>query len=894
MGVGGRSGVAPSGTVTFLFTDVEGSTRLWAADSDAMAASLRVHDDIVRGAVESRGGFVFTTAGDSFAVAFAKASQAVEAAVAAQQALASAAWPGPHLRVRMGLHLGEAEERGGDYFGPVVNACARVEAAGHGGQVLVTDAVRSVIGWPDLVDLGSSLLRDLPEPMRIFQVGAGAFPPLRGLVGARDSLPVRRTRLLGRDRELASLVPLLLSERLVTLVGPGGIGKTSLAIEAAGHVSEEFQGGAHFADLAPVSDPDDIVAALCRGVQLTVTSAPYERLCDYLASSATLIVVDNCEHLIDDAAELVDRLLKDVPSLHLLATSREFLDLDGERVVRVDPLPSQVGSAAVRLFVERVVEATPSFDPSADDLEQISNICGRLDGLPLAIELAAGRARSMTLSEIYRGLDDRFTLLAGGRRGKLRRQQTLRAAIDWSIELLEPAERSLLTRLAVFAGTFPLGGAAALADPGPASVADCVASLTAKSLIDRVDDVRGEARFRLLETVREWGLEEMLRSDQLREVRDLHADWYLAAADELDAQGWNEAAMGLRWVDDMVDAAAAAVHLRDRDVEGAALILAVRITSLVESGLGTLGREIQRAARAGGWSRSPCRQWRAEHGNRMNLLEDFPFDDPPPDDDGSFEWRYLVGGADFDNAGLLGWYRTWLEPAAVVAETRALEPVAPNHDSRMIRAAGMANSVQAFVHLGYFEEAVAAFEESRRLAREAGRERAGMMTEIHSLMVAATCLDLDLREAVAANEAELGWRGWGPFLELERAVISNAPAARRVEIARAAREHCRGRWPGEESLFLAYFGYFALADGDVDHARHLSESVVMRTPGTASLMRHNLIRANGEPLELISDQGHHRRAMAAQVVISALANATNASIGGNRQKLRDEVARILD
>ena len=316
------------------------------------------------------------------------------------------------------------------------------------------------------------------------------------------------------------------------------------------------------------------------------------------------------------------------------------------------------------------------------------------------IGLAAGRARSMAIGEIYRGLDDRFTLLAGGRRGKLRRQQTLRAAIDWSIELLEPAERSLLTRLACFAGTFPLGGAVALADPGPASVADCVASLTAKSLIDRVDDVRGEARFRLLETVREWGLEEMLRSDQLREARDLHAGWYLATAEELDPQGWSEAVMGLHWVDDMVDAAAAAVHLRDRDVEGAALILAARVVSLVESGLGALGRDIQRAARAGGWSRSPCRQWRAEHSNRMNLLEDFPFDDPPPADDGSFEWRYLVGGADFDNAGLLGWYRTWLEPAVVVAETRALGPVAPNHDSRMIRASGLANSVQAFAHLG--------------------------------------------------------------------------------------------------------------------------------------------------------------------------------------------------
>jgi class 3 adenylate cyclase len=299
----------PSGVVTFLFTDVEGSTRLWAADSDAMSASLRVHDDVLRDAIESRGGYVFTTAGDSFAAAFSQASAAVEAAVAMQAELAVVEWPGPALRIRIGLHLGEAEERGGDYFGPVVNASARVEAAGHGGQIVVTAPVQSVVAHDDVVPLGEHQLRDLPEPLELFQIGAGEFPPLRGLGGAQDHLPTLRSRLLGRDREVGELARLLETERLVTLVGPGGIGKTSVAIETAGKLSERYPGGVHFVDLAAVTEGDGVVGAVCRGVQIVATTSPYEQLVEFLSANATLLVVDNCEHLIDDAAEIVDRLL---------------------------------------------------------------------------------------------------------------------------------------------------------------------------------------------------------------------------------------------------------------------------------------------------------------------------------------------------------------------------------------------------------------------------------------------------------------------------------------------------------------------------------------------------------------------------------------------------------
>lgn len=874
----------PSGVVTFLFTDVEGSTQLWAADADAMDASLRMHDEIIRRTVESNGGFVFTTAGDSFAVAFAQASAAVDAAVAAQDALAAAQWPGPALKVRMGVHLGEVEERGGDYFGPVVNACARVEDAGHGGQVLITDAVRVVIDRDDVRELGSHQLRDLPHPMPLYQVGEGDFGSLRGLVGVRDSLPVRRTRLIGCDNAIAELRPLLLTERLVTLVGPGGIGKTSLAIETAGRLSAEFSGGVHFADLATVSDPGDIVAAICRGVQLAVTTAPYEQLTQFLSSTDNLIIVDNCEHLIDAVSDLVDRLLDDVPTLRLLATSREHLDLDGERVVRVAPLPSDVGGAAVRLFVERVVASSPEFDPSPADLERISAICARLDGLPLAIELAAGRARTMSIAEIESGLADRFALLAGGRRGKLRRQQTIRATINWSIELLEPIERTVLSRLAVFTGPFSSAGVAAVSGHTPAATSDVLASLTAQSLVQRAADVAGEARFRLLETIREWGLEDLTRHGVLGDVRDLHAQWHLSLAESLTPMEF--IAFVSEGEEATVDAIAAAAHLGDTDPEGAAILLGPHMRSLAETGSAAMVQALQRASRAAGWTRVPCRQWVAEHHLQMDLMQGFPFDDPPPDDDGSFEWRYLVGGAPFDDCGMVGWYRTWLTPERVVRNARASAPVGSGTDASLIRAFGLANAVIAFTHLGYFDEAIEAFEKSRHLFAGAGASQATTLIETLSLATAAMNLDLDLRDTVAAAELErsLGHTRLG---RLRVATILAAPDDRRRAVAQTARDHCHGRYPAEESAFLAVLGFYALADDDRDRARFLSETVVPRTAATFTLKRHNLIRAGGEPLDLIADQRHHQKMLAAE-----LDNVGVAEL--NRRKLRDEVARILD
>lgn len=883
----------PSGVVSLLFTDVEGSTRLWAADSDAMSSSLRLHDAILRAAVESRGGYVFATAGDSFAVAFSHASAAVDAAAAAQAELSQAAWPGPTLRVRMGLHLGEAEERGGDYFGPVVNACARVEAAGHGGQVLLTESIASVIDHDALVDLGEHHLRDLPTPIHLYQVGAGEFPPLRGIVGARDTLPQRRTRLLGRDREIAVLRALLADERLVTLVGPGGIGKTSLSIEAAGGLGATFPGGLHFADLAQVNEPDGIVAALCRGIGLATTNAPYEQFCAHLAERTALLIVDNCEHLIDDVAELVDQLLNDLPSLTLLATSREHLDIDGERVVTVGPLAGGVDSAAVRLFVERVVAAAPEFSPSTDDLETIANICERLDGMPLAIELAAGRTRAMSLADIERGLSDRFTLLAGTRRGKLRRQQTLRAAIDWSIDLLTHDERRALARLAVITGPFAMTVASAVVETSTAASADLIASLTAKSLVQRAADFNGEARFSLLETVREWGLDELNQRGELRNVRDAHAQWYFTQADSFGTIEYSTVTCYSAMTGPIVDPVAAAEHLRDADVTAAAHIIARYGRGIVEAGLAATARAIQREARAAGGQLLPCRLWIGEHALIMDLAEGFPFADPPPPDDGTFDWRFCVGGPEYENAGLLGWYRAWTQPQAVIDEFEALPPVAADIEAIAIRAFATSNVVHAYGHLGHWHRVLETFEDSAALWQQTGTPRAGVATEATMVTTAAVVTGADLRGSVQAREIEaLAGSNQYALVSLSEAVVLSDPSDRHRAIAQTARTYCDGRYPDDESAVLPVLAFYAL-EHDPAQAASLIETAAMRSPGGAALQRYVRLVATGQPLELMADQAHHQAAMAAHLDPTLFASQL-ARRQANRRKLEAELARILD
>jgi predicted ATPase len=517
--------------VTFLFTDVEGSTASWAADSDAMAASLAVHDDIVREAVDGHGGYVFTTAGDSFAVAFQSATQGLEAAREAQRRLAYAEWPGPALRVRMGIHLGEAVERGGDYFGPVVNLTARLEAAGHGGQVLITDAVRAATGVSTL-DLGTHQLRDIPDPVLIHQMGDDVFPALRIIESNRTNLPVAPTRLIGRDRQLATLREALASSRLVTLTAAGGTGKTRLALAAGEELLPHRAGGVWFADLSTVDAESAIPTTIAAAVGLQLSGADRTRqVVDYLAGIDALVILDNCEHLVDGCADFIETLLQTPGETTILATTREFFDIDGEQTIRLPALASgDADSPAVDLFVERAVAADSTLTFDDDDLATVADLCRHLDGSPLAIELAASRCGVMTPAELLAAIGERFELLRGGRRRRTR--QTLEDTLTWSYDLLDDEEQQMFRALAVFAGSFDLRAAGSVANISAGIGIDLVEALVAKSLVvaERVDH---ETRFRLLETPAAYAERLLHEHDETDTTRDRHLDHFLAVAEPL-------------------------------------------------------------------------------------------------------------------------------------------------------------------------------------------------------------------------------------------------------------------------------------------------------------------------------------------------------------------------
>ena len=419
---------APSGVVTFLFTDVEGSTRRWEADAQAMQAALVVHDKVLRTAIEAYDGFLFSHTGDGFVAAFASPMSAVNAAIDAQREL--------QLPVRMGLATGEAELRDGDYFGTVLNRAARVMAAGHGGQILLAESTAGLLSGVDLVDLGPRRLRDVPTPVEVFQVRAPGlrtdFPPLRAVDLTPGNLRSALTSFIGRDSELAEVQAALREHRVMTLTGVGGVGKTRLAVQVAGGMVGEFDGGVWYVDLAPIVDAENVPIIVARALGLTDQPgrSTIDTLVRFISDRRMLVVLDNCEHLLDATAELVVRLLATCRRLTLLATSREPIGVSGEVSWRVPSL--SVADEAVELFADRARRVRPDFAVSDDNAAAVvTEICRRLDGLPLAIELAAARVRALSLADILDSLHDRFRLLTGGSRTAVRRQQTLRASVDW-------------------------------------------------------------------------------------------------------------------------------------------------------------------------------------------------------------------------------------------------------------------------------------------------------------------------------------------------------------------------------------------------------------------------------------------------------------------------------
>jgi predicted ATPase/class 3 adenylate cyclase len=571
-----------SGVVTFLFTDIEGSTRLWQADEAAMRSALSRHDQLLRQVVAEHEGRVFSAMGDGLAAAFGSASSAVSAAVAAQRWLAAEPWPtATPLRVRMSVHTGEAEWRDGDYFGTVVNRAARLMAVGHGGQVLCSSATVELVGDGEFAfsDLGQHRLRDLDRPMHVFQVGAGSFPALGSLDYLPGNLPQQVTSFVGRQAEVAELVGLVGAHRLVTLTGAGGVGKTRLALQVAAELAGAFGDGVWLVELAPVGDPAAVADAVATalGVTFRAGSSVADSVSVALAGRQMLVVVDNCEHVLEAAAEVIETILARTTAVKVMATSREGLRAAGEHLWPVPSLDVRAGanSAAVELFVERARAVAPGFglgDPH--DAAAVIDICQRLDGMALAIELAAARMVSMNPAEVRDRLDDRFRLLSGPRRG-LERHQTLRQAVGWSYDLLDDDERTVLTRCAVFVGGFDLAAAVVVvgSDSGDEyGLLDVVDSLVRKSLVT-AEQVSGHTRYGLSETIRQFAEEQLAATGTIGDIRDCHARYFAGLAvahwDMWDGPGqrvaldWVDVELanlraGFRWAADQHDLATAA------------------------------------------------------------------------------------------------------------------------------------------------------------------------------------------------------------------------------------------------------------------------------------------------------------------------------------------------
>lgn len=552
----------PVGTVTFLFSDIEGSTRLWERHPEAMRLALRRHDELMRAAMTAHAGYVFKTIGDAFCVAFDRASDAVAAAAQAQQTLHDEEWAetGP-LKVRMALHAGSAEFRDNDYFGNSLNRVARMLAAAHGGQVLLSLPVEELVRdhlTPGILlrDLGERRLRDLVRPEHLFQLALaglpGEFPPLRTLEVTPNNLPTMLNTFVGRERERAEVRQLLAGTRLLTLTGTGGTGKTRLSIQTAEEMLSDFPDGVWLVELATISSPDRIVelAAGTVGLREEAGESPRAALIRFLCGRRILLILDNCEHVLNACADLVAEILRGCSTIKILATSRASLGIAGERTWAVPPLrvldpaldlfqvPDLAATVsqyeAVRLFIDRATSVKPGFEITKQNAAAIAEICWRLDGIPLAIELAAARARVLTPEQIATRLDDRFRLLTGGSRSVLPHQQTLRTLIDWSYDLLSESERVLFRRLGVFGGgrTIEAIEAVCTGDGVDAYDAlDLLQLLVDKSLLSVETDANDETRYTMIESVWQYARERLDASGEFDALRDRHLDYFLSLAE---------------------------------------------------------------------------------------------------------------------------------------------------------------------------------------------------------------------------------------------------------------------------------------------------------------------------------------------------------------------------
>lgn len=555
----GRDGGPPKGTVTFVFTDIEGSTLLLQHLGERYDSVLQDHNLLLRTAWDAHDGYEVKTEGDAFFVAFADPVNALSAAVDAQRALATHLWPDDvRVRVRIGIHTGDARVYDNDYVGLAVHEAARVASAAHGGQIIASAATTQdveISGVP-FVDLGLHRLKDLPAPMRLFQVaypgGEQIFPPVRTLTVMPNNFPAELTTFIGRENETSEIQDALRTSRLVTLTGAGGVGKTRLALHVGAELLEAFPDGAWLVDLSATADPAMVPGAVATALGLREQPGRTfeETIVDHVLIKRLLILLDNCEHVIEVCARIVHLVLTSCPSATILATSREALNVPGEVAWRLPSLQfpesgtrvdisHAARSEAVRLFVQRASAVRPGFELTADNVAHVSQICRRLDGMPLAIELAAARMRSMSAADIAERLDDRFRLLTGGSRLGLARQRTLEATVSWSYELLAEDERTVFDRLSVFSAGWTSEAAQAVCSDETISadaVAEVLTQLVDRSMVvfEETDD--GRTRYRLLETLRQFGRERLIGSGAVVDVRQRHLAWTVEFASRIKPQ----------------------------------------------------------------------------------------------------------------------------------------------------------------------------------------------------------------------------------------------------------------------------------------------------------------------------------------------------------------------
>jgi predicted ATPase len=549
----------PSGTLAFLFTDIEGSTQRWETARDAMQRAVERHEALIRGAVGRHNGYIFKTVGDAFCCSFRSTRDALGAALAIQAALGSEDFSAiGGLAVRIGVHAGMAQERDGDYFGPALNRVARLMSIGHGGQILLSNAAYELVkeDAPEqtaFTDLGSHQLKDLSQPERVWQAtvarGALEFPPLRSVASYANNLPLQVTTFFGRDNDMQEVKRRLEDHRLMTIFGAGGVGKTRLAVQAGAELLERFSDGVWLVDLSPINDQQSVVSVLAQALRVDQSQGLDDKsIVAWLRHKHLLLILDNCEHVLDPVTRLANAILHRCADVRVLVTSRQALGLNGELVFRLPSLGVPAPPAdqdpetamhfgAIALFVDRASMAVRNFQLSKSNAPIIAAICRRLDGIPLALELAAARLRAMSVSGLAERLDERFKVLTAGNRSALPRQQTLAALIDWSYDLLEDRERLLFDRLAVFASDFTLAAAKAVCS-GDGIDADDVADLTC-SLVDKslvVVEPEGDERYSLLESTREYARGKLKEksSDELYNRR--YATYYTAYAVDLQSR----------------------------------------------------------------------------------------------------------------------------------------------------------------------------------------------------------------------------------------------------------------------------------------------------------------------------------------------------------------------